>query len=348
MLGISVYAGMGNKIDDIIDYIDKASKLGIKTVFSSAHIPEVDDNFEKHFRTILEECSKREMTTIIDISKDFFDRLDIDKYDIDYLRLDYGFTIEEAANMSQKYSFGISVNATTFSEEQIIKFRKCGGDLNKINACHNFYPRKGTGVSEEFLVKKNQIFNKYGIKTLAFIPSNNLKRGPVYEGLPTMEIHRDSLPLVSAQHLLTLGVDYVVIGDAMASDRELEELSLIKKNLKIIPIEVKDGISDVELDLLGQVHTNREDPGAFVIRSQESRLTKKGNIRPSNNNLPRDRYSITIDNEGYGRYEGELQILLRDLESDPRINVVGNGAAGSILIDRLKPGEKFKFILLGD
>ncbi len=348
MLGISVYAGMENKIEDIIDYIDKASKLGIKTVFSSAHIPEVDENFERDFETILEECSKRDMTTIIDISKGYFDRLDIDKYNIDYLRLDYGFTIKEAASMSQKYGFGISVNATTFSKEQIKEFEKYGGDLEKINACHNFYPRKGTGISEELFIEKNQLFNRYGVKTMAFITSNHIRRGPVYEGLPTMEIHRDTMPIVAAQHLLELGVDYAVIGDAMASDKELKELSLIEDEVKLIPLRVSEELSEVELDLLKQVHRNREDPGAFAIRSQESRLIKKGKIIPKNNDLLREKYSVTIDNEGYDRYEGELEILLKDLETDSRINVVGDGSEGSILIDRLKPGEKFKFILLED
>lgn len=348
MLGISVYAGMENKIEDIVDYIDKAYKLGIKTVFSSAHIPEVDENFERDFETILEECSKRNMTTIIDISKGYLDRLDLEKYKIDYLRLDYGFTIKEAATMSQEYGFGISVNATTFSEKEIKEFEKYGGDINKINACHNFYPRRGTGISEELFIEKNKLFNDYGVKTMAFIPSNHIKRGPVYEGLPTIEMHRDVLPIVSAQHLLDLGVDYVVIGDAMASDRELEELSLIKEGTKLIPIKINEGLSDVELDLLKQVHTNREDPGAFAIRSQESRLIKDGKIKPKNNDLSRTKYSVTIDNEGYDRYEGELQILLKDLEVDNRVNVVGNGSDSSILIDRLKPGEKFKFIIMED
>ncbi len=348
MLGISVYAGMDNKVEDIIDYIDRASKLGIKTVFSSAHIPEVDENFERDFETILEECSKRDMTTIIDISKGYFDRLDIEKYKIDYLRLDYGFTIKEAALMSQKYGFGISVNATTFSEEQIKDFKKYGGDINKINACHNFYPRKGTGISEELFIEKNKLFNQYGVKTMAFIPSNHIRRGPVYEGLPTMEMHREILPIVSAQHLLDLGVDYVVIGDAMASDKELKDLSLIKEDLKLIPLKINKDLSDIELDLLKEIHTNREDPGAFAIRSQESRLIKKGKISPKNNDLPRKKYSVTIDNEGYGRYEGELEILLESLETDSRINVVGNGDRGAILIDKLKPGEKFKFILFED
>ncbi|MGG3924217.1 DUF871 domain-containing protein, partial [Geobacillus thermodenitrificans] len=38
---------------------------------------------------------------------------------------------------------------------------------------------------------------------------------------------------------------------------------------------------------------------------------------------PRRTGSITIDNERYGRYAGELQITLVDLPADDRVNVIG-------------------------
>lgn len=41
------------------------------------------------------------------------------------------------------------------------------------------------------------------------------------------------------------------------------------------------------------------------------------------NTISRKRGSITIDNELYGRYAGEMQIVINDLPEDRKVNVVG-------------------------
>lgn len=343
MIGISVYAGMEMNIDEIVDYIKKANKMGINLLFTSAHIPEVKENFGEDFKTILNLCSELDITTVVDISKEYMKKLDMSEYKIDYIRLDYGFTLEEAALMTKQCNFGISVNATTFNKEQIDKFITYGGDISDIIACHNFYPRKGTGISEELLIEKNKLFESYGIKTMAFIPSIFKRRGPVHEGLPTLEKHRDLNPIVSAQHLLKLGINFVVVGDSMASIKNLEGLSSIKKDITLLPIKLSENLTEVELNLLKHVHINRADPGEYAVRSQESRVIKEGKIFPCNNRFSRKKYSITLDNEMYKRYEGELQILKKDLPIDSRVNTVADGNEGAILIDLLKPEEKFKF-----
>jgi len=342
LIGISAYAGLEFEIKEILDYIKKAYDEGVKVLFTSAHMPEAGGNFEKEFEEILNLCNELDITTIVDISKDYFERLDLEKYKIDYIRLDYGFTLKEAALMTKEQGFGVSVNATTFDKKKIEKFIEYGGKLDRINACHNFYPRRDTGISEELFIEKNQIFKQYGITTMAFIPSNYKRRGPVYEGLPTLEIHRDINPIISYQHLLKLGIDFIVIGDAMASIEELKVLSNIDKDITLLPIKLKGDLSPVELSILNSLHTNRVDPGAYTIRSQESRLIKEGNIAP-NNNILREKYSVTIDNQKYNRYEGELQILKKDLNPDPRVNVVGDVSEAEILVESLQPGEKFKF-----
>lgn len=342
MIGISAYAGLEFKIEEILDYIKKAYNEGVKVLFSSAHMPEAGGHFEREFKEILNLCNELGIITIVDISKDYFDRLDLERYKIDYIRLDYGFTLEEAALMTREQGFGVSVNATTFDEKQIERFIEYGGKLDRIIACHNFYPRRDTGISEELFIEKNEIFKQYGITTMAFIPSNYKRRGPVYEGLPTLEIHRDMNPIISYQHLLRLGVDFIVIGDAMASIEELKVLSSIDKDITLLPIKLEKNLSPVELSLLNAVHTNRVDPGAYTIRSQESRLIKEGAIVP-NNTILRKKYFVTIDNREYNRYEGELQILKKDLNPDPRVNVVGDVSEAEILVEGLQPGEKFKF-----
>ena len=59
-----------------------------------------------------------------------------------------------------------------------------------------------------------------------------------------------------------------------------------------------------------------------VIRSAVRR-DKNLIIQPRNYNVPRPYGTVTIDNSNYGRYVGELQIALRDLPADSRVNLVG-------------------------
>jgi len=39
--------------------------------------------------------------------------------------------------------------------------------------------------------------------------------------------------------------------------------------------------------------------------------------------IPREKGSVTIDNNQYGGYAGELQITLTDLPANEKVNVVG-------------------------
>lgn len=103
-------------------------------------------------------------------------------------------------------------------------------------------------------------------------------------------------------------------------------------------------------DLLSHPFTNRRDPAADSIRATESReLTKDILIPPEKNEkkliieTPKDSLgaflgpqvlsgnrlsdllpigTVTLDNDDYGRYKGELQILTTVQPPDPRTNVI--------------------------
>lgn len=103
-------------------------------------------------------------------------------------------------------------------------------------------------------------------------------------------------------------------------------------------------------DLLSHPFTNRRDPAADSIRATESReLTKDILIPPEKNEkkliieAPKDSLgaflgpqalsgnrlsdllpigTVTLDNDDYGRYKGELQILTTVQTPDPRTNVI--------------------------
>ena len=103
-------------------------------------------------------------------------------------------------------------------------------------------------------------------------------------------------------------------------------------------------------DLLSRPYTNRPDPAADVIRAKESRdAAKEFNIPPERNEsrliieMPKEYAAVfagpqhlangkkssllpvgtvLLDNDSYGRYKGELQILNAPQPMDPRSNVI--------------------------
>jgi len=346
MVGISLYTGIGYSLADNLQYLEKAYSLGVKEAFTSLHIPEADCNVYKEAEEILLKAKQLGIAVTADISKHYMDRLDIKKYDIYALRLDFGFSASEIASMSRKLPFRIQLNASTVSEQYLDELIQNGAEMSNMEVCHNYYPRNNTGISYGLMMERNRCFLEHGLRIAAFIPLQHERRGPLHEGLPTLECHRSLRPVISAQHLLHSGIDTVYIGDAFASDAELKSIAGLKRDVYTIPVKLI-GPSSEELRILSGVHTNRMDPGEHVIRSQEARLKKLGRIK-SNNTDQRKRYSVTIDNEGYLRYEGELQILKTELQADDRVNVVGDASEAGLVIEMIKPGEAFEFVGITD
>lgn len=347
MLGISVYAGLDISLEDNIRYLEKAAGLGIKNVFLSLHIPEVKDNFYQETKELISKINRLGFNLTADISKKYFDKLDLDELKIDQLRLDFGFSNQDIANLSQNNKYKLNLNASTLTEADIKSLAAAGADLKNIEVSHNYYPREETGLAEELLIKKNSILKKYNLKISAFVPAEYRKRPPIKAGLPTLEKHRYLSPLVAAQDLFKLGVDKVYIGDSMASIRELEDFAAANNKLTIIPINIVKELLPEEKRLLKLTHQNRQDPGEYIIRSQTARKNKENRIAAENSSK-RFKYAVTIDNCKYHRYEGDLHILKREYPADKRINVVADAGKAAVLIEKIKEGEKFKFKIKGD
>ncbi|MGM2834847.1 MupG family TIM beta-alpha barrel fold protein, partial [Bacillus cereus group sp. Bce025] len=164
-------------------------------------------------------------------------------------------TPKEIARVSHKMK--VALNASTITEsfwKELIteKIR-----VENVEAWHNFYPRPETGLAKSFLQKQNEYLHACGIKTMAFIPGDGEKRGPLYEGLPTLEKHRNMRPLEAYLELVKdCGVDKVLIGDISGSLESVQEIASASRG--IIPLRYKSFITDKEvLKIVERVHTNR-------------------------------------------------------------------------------------------
>ncbi|MEG6567986.1 MupG family TIM beta-alpha barrel fold protein [Thermoanaerobacterium saccharolyticum] len=354
--GISVYTTDDFSSQKNKEYIKMAKHLGICAVFTSMHIPEIEyDKKINEIKDLIGYIKLLNMKLTIDISpvtmsilgsspdnlKLFYD------LEIDCLRLDYGFTEDEIVEMTKnEYGIKIELNASTITKQQIDDLIAKKVDLRNLSACHNFYPKPYTGLSYEFFREKTLMIKNYGLKVSAFIPSQKGRRGPIYEGLPTLEIHRNIKPDIAARHLIYSGIDDVYFGDAYVSFGEISDVTSIDRDVIELKVDLVNDVTDYEKDLIFNcIHTNRSDSSEYIVRSEESReYAKIGREIKAHNCIDRKKYSVTIDNENFKRYSGELNICLIDLPKDERVNVVGHIVEEEcILADLVKSGVKFRF-----
>jgi len=341
MYGVSVFPGMG--VDENLKYMEKAAERGMKYLFTSPHISEAgSDRVDSEFVNIVEKARLLGMTVILDISRENFDRCDWGKYGELILRIGHEFTDKEVVEISKEYR--VQLNASTMDEKKLDELVQMGLSTDDVSVGYDCYPRKDTGISIELLRKRNRCFKGYGMKVMAFVGSQNKKMGPLYEGMPTVEAHRSLNVLVGTQELQAEGCDVVLIGDSMASGKELGALAEIRSGEWLLPAKGYP-MSQEEKEIFEAAHEERIDQGEYVVRSSKGlnylEEDSRGDILQGISS-ERKAWSITIDNYQYGRYQGELQIVKRDLPADERVNVVGRVEDRGRLIQRIKPGDKFR------
>lgn len=332
--GISVYAGLGMKNPE--QYLKKAKKYGASKVFSSLHIPEASSDLLEEFLLILETCHHENLPIYVDTSPQYFHLIPFDRYPNLAIRLDFGFTDEEILELSQKYP--LVLNASTLTPFQLKRLTSMGIDFSRISACHNYYPRPETGLSTPYFQETTKLCKKYDLSVDSFISGTAWKRPPLQEGLPTLEKHRNLPPILSAQESFALGVDCVLFGD-QATEEELENMSMLQEDHWLLPVEWNT--NDFK-EIQDTLHQNRVDSGEGLLRSM-SRQSLESNIAP-HNCVERIKGSITLDNCLYKRYQGEVQITLKDFKADPRVNVLGKVCDEGVLLEYIKPLDKWKFI----
>ncbi|MEY8757489.1 MupG family TIM beta-alpha barrel fold protein [Peribacillus frigoritolerans] len=335
MIGISFYLQDPHAETQIIH----AANLGVKRAFTSLHIPEEKGDLVKRMIRLLKLAEDYGMEIHADVSLNTLDHLGINKFTdlwplgIKGIRLDDGFDKEMVISLSKVFS--LSLNASTLNEDELLAVLEGGVVPESLIAWHNFYPRPETGLEEEFFHEQNRMFKKYGIPIFAFIPGAGSKRGPLHEGLPTLEKHRLMNPYAAGIELIQ-HVEGVYIGDQGTEDNLLENLTAYK-NLNILTIRVESRLLQC-----GQ-YKLRPDVSQDVFRLQNTRVT--ANVEPSNT-AARSLGSITMDNDAYGRYRGEVQICKRDLGANHRVNVIGRVIEDDIpLLSLLKPGQTIKLII---
>ena len=357
-LGISIYPEKSSK-KEILDYIDLSSEMGFSRIFSCLlSVNKSKDEIKKDFIEINKYAKSKGFEVIVDVAPNIFSNLGIsyneleffDEINADGVRLDIGFTGNEEAIMTfNKYNLKIEINMSN-NVHTIDTIMDYMPNRYNLYGCHNFYPHIYSGLNLDYFIKCTERFLKYGIKTAAFVTSQNKNTfGPwtVTQGLPTLEMHR-FLPLdVQIKHFLAIDcINDILISNCYPSYEELNSLKNLDMRLITFDVEMKKDVPEVENDIVfKELHFNRGDKSENMIRSTQSRLKYKGHeFKLFNAPEIIKRGDIVIESSKYGHYAGELQIALKEMKNTGMSNVVGKVCDNEIfLLDYIKPWQKFKF-----
>ena len=317
-------------------FFNADTKNGVKYAFTSLHIPEETGvNYRLDMQRLLSQCKEGNLNLIVDVGPETFEKLgvkrmeELKEHGITHVRLDYGFTAEETVQISR--NFYVVFNASTIREEELGEWKKYGADFTKFTACHNFYPKQFSALSIQRVKEINRRLKYLGFTTMAFVPGNLELRGPLFEGLPTVEEHRnrkDEVVLNMLELYYKGCCDVVMIGDMDIKEKEWSGMKCLSENY----VELKAEILSTYEFVRNTIHHDRPDSSEYVIRSRESRQygqeiipeeTPFKFINQGTDTSERKAGSICISNKKYLRYMGELEIARVDLPMDERLNIIG-------------------------
>ena len=332
---------------DDYNYLLAMRNAGLTTVFTSLHIPEDDQKVVlKRLAELTKWCQNLETDIIADVSKEGLEKLGIlldnekqvKSLGLTGLRIDDGVSSATIAKLSQKMP--IALNASTINKDDITALREHSANFENLQAWHNFYPRPETGLDENWLEQKNKWLHQMNLETMAFVAGDDVLRGPIHAGLPTLEKHRDENPLAATLELKQLGCDHIFIGDPSLTPDMINCFKNYTKK-KIITLHVNENLPE----LFNYEWHNRPDVARDVIRLTEGRSRQLFNTEPETKVSSRPKGTITCDNKLYLRYQGELQITKRDLPADERVNVLGKISPQDLsILNLIEPNQKIIFV----
>jgi len=355
-LGISVYPEHAG-LEENKNYIAMAAKYGFDRIFTCLLSVKGDqESIVREFKEIITYAKSYTFEVIVDVAPCIFKELKISYDDlsffremgVDGLRLDEGFSGAEEAMMTyNKENLMIELNISQPNKylENILSY--CA-DIHNILGCHNFYPKKRSGLKRELFLETSKNYKNNGIRVAAFINSTDATFGPwpVSEGLCTLEEHRyiEDITVQARDLWNTDVVDDIIIANCFASEDELRALGELRRGLLTLDINLEVEVSKIEAKILyDELHFYRGDASEYTIRSTMPRVKYKAYEIATKNTRDIKRGDVIIENSNYDRYKGELHIALRDYENEGNSNVIGRVREDNLVfVDKIKSWQKLK------
>lgn len=355
-LGICIYPEIVG-VDATIEYINIAHRNGFSKAFANLlELPnnEIGNAKLQELKRVYQHVSALGMEMIVDVNPLFYKEFNLQPDELIFfknlgitgVRLDEDFGGEVEARLSNNnLDMTVELNASA-GNETFINAIKYGANASKLAACHNFYPMRYTGLDQNRFIELSTYYKQNKIKVIAFITLPEAQKGigpwNVNEGMPTLEIHRDSSLEDQFIDLISFEVvDDIMISQQGATEQQLVSLGKIlnfynntqKQEVVELPIKFEQSAQAIEKDIVinnkGKTHKNRPDFNGYFWRSTWPRIDyKTEKIGESNSGRLLNVGDVVILNENLGRYKCEMHIILRpidDREQKAR-NLVGKVA----------------------
>lgn len=330
-------------------YIRQAQQAGFTGIFSSLHIPEEDaSKYKERLQKLGTLAQELSMKLMIDISANALEQAgfslqrveELKKLGVTGLRMDDGISNQRIAELTHQIEIGL--NASTITSEDLKELQEFDADFSKIEAWHNYYPRPETGLDNDWVAAKNQWLKQF-FRVVAFVAGDKERRGPLKRGLPTLEQHREVHPLFASWELKTQAYcDACYIGDPRIKPATLQQWQQFSQEKKVV-LRVEKVVAGYR-EMILRTHRNRQDEARDVIRSADARFQQIDSIPPENT-AARPAGAVTIDNQAYQRYMGEIQITKRALPADEKVNVAAEVCQEDLpLLSLITAGIAFELI----
>lgn len=389
--GISVYPDL-SPLEDIKAYMALAARYGCSRVFSSMFSVEgSEQEILGYFKEFIDAAHSVGLQVSLDVNGPCLERFGASPADLtvfhelgcDILRLDTPLSTEGYLQfLANPYGIRLELNASLGErgEKRIFELIERGGDPQKLLLCHNFYPQRYTGMKWEKFKAANRRLVKTGIPIAAFVSSHAQNTHGVWgavAGLPTVERHRDLPMELQARELLATGnIDFVLIGNAYASEEEFKalqevfrpvappmdgRLAAIMKAMgvatgmtapalpKKLRIKLAPDITPAERRVLFEFypHVDVGDSSEWIWRSRMPRFVYREEAFP-----PRPHEGevfqtgdVVMVNDSYKHYAAEVQIVLKPILNDGTRNLVGRLASRELeLLSLIQDGDTVVFL----
>jgi uncharacterized protein len=329
-LGVSAYPADEEAAEDLFA---RAAGYGASMAFTSMHLPEDSPARARAAITVLGRAARTHgLELVCDVSPRTRDLLGDDPWatlaraGVDRLRLDDGFGPDEVAQVLRHLP--VARNASTEGPPGCGPAggaRGTGGPVaGDVLGVHNFYPRRGTGLALATVGSSAQAWHAVGLRVGAFVSGDARRRGPLGDGLPTVEDHRDRDPAAQAASLLAVGCDVVLVGDpGIGPDAAADLARLVRDDVITLRLDARPDLPDGLLTAVLGDDEERRDPAAQQVRLARSRARLGSAVLPASGGEPRPRGSVTVDLGTAGRYRGEVRVTRVDLPPDPTVAVLG-------------------------
>lgn len=368
--GISVYPDL-RPLEEIKEYMTLAARYGCSRVFSSMFSVEGSESeILNYFRDFISHAHSVGMEVSLDVNKPCLERFGASPSDLsvfhalgcDILRLDTPLDLEGYRQvLSNPYGIRLEMNASIGErgEELIHALTREVKSSDDISLCYNFYPQRYTAMRWDKFKAIAQRLKPTGFPLTAFVSCKGRDSHGVWDakdGLPTVERHRD-LPIdLQAREMIALGIERILIGNAYATEEELQALQdacspvvppkdnplqVIFKSMGIenselgqrgatvkLKLRLDPAVTETERRVLFSFypHSDVGDSSEWIWRSRMPRMVYAKESFP-----PRKAEGeffevgdVVMVNDNYKHYAAEVQIVRQPIRNDGTRNLVGH------------------------